>query len=117
MQKLTYSQRGDYLFPDLTLPKADDIPLGKFGLMRKKYLKEHRPATYQRLLLGGTLEEHLREIDHQASEMLTQLMDGLSERYRITEAMKSQDQMRWVGEMNTIRAMAEEVVLNDLIYK
>ena len=96
---LTYTRNGDYLFPDLRLEDAD-LPIGKYGLLRKRYLKEHKRGWYSSLLLTGKLNLYLAEIDREG----------------VTEALKAADQMEWVHRMNNIRARAEEIVLSELVY-
>ena len=112
---LTYLRNGDYLFPDLYLVDADP-PIGKYGLLRKIYLKEHKRGWYSSLLLTGKLDEHLAEIDHSCSERIELIMNQLARREGITEALKAADQMTWVARMNNIRASAEEIVLSELVY-
>ena len=102
--ELTYTMQGDYLIPDLTVPESPK--LGKYGMLRRTFLREHRDGIYTGMLLNGTLNRHLEEVDRQAQKMLDDL----------TEQMKAEDQMRWVQMMNSIRHSAEEVILNDLIY-
>ena len=116
--ELTYHKEGDYYYPDLVLPEEPENakPLGKYGLMRKKYLKEHKRGTYSDLLLNGELMKHLREIDAQADQMMETLIAQMKKREGVTEELKANDQMAWVGAMNNIRDRAEEVVLHDLIY-
>ena len=118
MPELTYHKEGDYYYPDLELPKEpeDAKPLGKYGLMYKKYLKEHKPVRYDSLLLSGELMKHLQEIDAQAEQMMERLIAQMKEQEGVTAELKAKDQMAWVGAMNNIRNRAEEVVLHDLIY-
>ena len=116
-ETLTYTTRGEYQYPDLTLPEqTEEMPLGKYGLMHKKYLKEHRPATYNRLLLSGKLTAHLTEIDRQATEMVSSLTAQMARSEGVTEGMKAADQMLWVQSMNNIRQRAEEIATQQLIY-
>ena len=112
---LTYTRNGDYLFPDLRLEDAD-LPIGKYGLLRKRYLKEHKRGWYSSLLLTGKLDAHLAEIDHSCNERIELIMNQLAWREGVTEALKAADQMEWVRRMNSIRARAEEIVLNELVY-
>ena len=112
---LTYTRNGDYLFPDLYLEDADP-PIGKYGLLRKSYLKEHKRGWYSSLLLTGELDAHLAEIDHSCNERIELIMNQLARREGITEAIKATDQMEWVRRMNCIRARAEEIVLSELVY-
>ena len=112
---LTYLRNGDYLFPDLSLEDTD-LPIGKYGLLRKRYLKEHKRGWYSSLLLTGKLDTHLAEIDHSCNERIELIMNQLARREGVTEALKAADQMEWVRRMNNIRASAEEIVLSELVY-
>ena len=113
---LTYIQSGDYLIPDLRLSEQPMKPLGKYGRMRKTYLKEHRPILYNQMLLSEKLYPHLLEIDETANRRLEQMMPQLAEAAGATEALKAADPMKWTGLMNSCKAQAEEVVLSELIY-
>ena len=115
-EELTYTQIGEYLYPDLTLPEAEAAPMGKYGMLRKTYLKEHKPMLYDRLLLAGKLDGHLMDIDSWATEMVDRLTRELAQRNGVDEEMKATDQMAWVQAMNNFKASAEEVVLRQLIY-
>ena len=112
---LSYTPNGDYLFPDLYLEDAD-LPIGKYGLLRKRYLKEHKRGWYSSLLLTGKLDAHLAEIDHSCNERIELIMNQLSRREGVTETLKAADQMEWIRQMNSIRARAEEIVLSELVY-
>ena len=112
---LTYLRNGDYLFPDLQLEK-EDLPIGKYGLLRKSYLKEHKRGWYSSLLLTGKLDEHLAEIDHTCTERVELIMNQLAQREGVTEALKASDQLEWVRRINSIRARAEEIVRDELIF-
>ena len=112
---LTYTRNGDYLFPDLRLEDAN-LPIGKYGLLRKSYLKEHKRGWYSSLLLTGKLDEHLAEIDHSCTERVELITNQLARREGVNEALKAADQMEWVRRMNNIRARAEEIVLSELVY-
>jgi hypothetical protein len=90
--------------------------IGKYGRMRKRYLKEHRPALYSSLLLTGKLFQHLAEIEHVCEERMDLLTRQMAKQEGVTEALKAADQMEWVRHMNSIRNRAEEVVLHDLVY-
>ena len=116
MSKLRYVQCGDYLIPDLTLNAKTYPPLGKYGRMREQYLREHRHLLYSTMVLGGRLDEHLHEIDDAAQKRMDQLTQQMAETAAITEELKARDPMRWVGEMNAIKAQAEEMILEELIY-
>ena len=112
---LTYTRNGDYLIPDLKLSEQPEKPLGKYGRMRKAYLKEHRPILYNQLLMSEKLYPHLREIDETANSRLEQMMPRLAEAAGATEQLKASDPMQWVGLMNTCKAQAEEILLAELI--
>ena len=111
---LWYERCGDYYLPCLSLPERK--PVGIWGQRYLCFLKEHRSATYTAMLLNGTLDDHVAEIDRQAEEMLDWLIRQMAEREGVTEQLKATDQMSWVGAMNNIRARAEEMVGAELIY-
>ena len=113
---LTYTMNGDYQIPDLKLTEQPEKPLGKYGRMRKAYLKEHRPLIYNQLLLTEKLYPHLIEIDETAQSRLEQMMPQLAKDARATEQLKASDPMRWVGLMNTCKAQAEEILMAELIH-
>lgn len=106
--------QGDYLIPDLTVPESPK--LGKYGMLRRTFLRKHRDGIYTGMLLNGTLNSHLEEVDRQAQKMLDDLTEQMKALNGVTEQLKAEDQMRWVQMMNSIRHSAEEVILNDLIY-
>ena len=112
---LTYTMNGDYQIPDLKLTEQPEKPLGKYGRMRKAYLKEHRPLIYNQLLLTEKLYPHLIEIDETAQTRLEQMMPQLAKEAGATEKLKAADPMKWVGLMNTCKAQAEEILLAELI--
>ena len=114
MKELTYHQNGDYLIPDLEAPEAPHI--GKYGTMRHQYLRNHHRGIFDGMLLKGTLNAHLEEIDRQANEMMERLTTQLIQVEGITEDLKATDQMAWVKAMNSIKNKANEIVLHDLIY-
>ena len=114
MNNLSYRIAGDYLIPELTIEKPPTVPLGKYGMMRKAYLKQHRGGTYQSLLLSGQLNEHLKEIEQTAQERIELLMNRLLENEPAPE--KEKDPIGWAAHMNMLRQMAEETVLSELIY-
>ena len=116
MSELTYTRSGDYLIPDLSLTEQPQAPLGKYGRMRKNYLKEHRPVLWNSLLLSEKLYPHLREIDEAANNRLEQMMPELMKSAGVTEALKASDPMKWVGLMNTLKAQAEETILTELVF-
>ena len=111
---IEYKPCGDYFIPDLKLRETP--PIGKYGRMRKQYLKEHRPILYNRMLLSETLFSHLCEIDETAERRLDALIPALAKDAGATEALKAADPLRWVGLMNTCKAQAEEVILHELIF-
>ncbi len=110
----TYHWEGDYLIPDLAAQPSPHI--GIWGLRRKNYLLKNRELVYTAMLLGGKLNAHLEEVDRQAEETLFRLVDQMARAEGITEQLKADDQMAWVGAMNNIRTRAEEVVYAELIY-
>jgi hypothetical protein len=110
----TYSDISGYLIPNLAMPELP--PLGKYGRMRKRYLKEHRPVLYTNLLVTGNLDQHLAEIDEACDKRMELLMQQMSPQEGVTEELKASDQMEWVCSMNSIRNRAEEIVLSELIY-
>ena len=113
--EITYSKYGDYYLPDLLLSKEEPATYGRFGRMRLRYLKEHRRATYINLKTSGQLTHHLNEIDREANEMMWLLIEQMAQSQGVTEQLKAEDQMAWVGAMNNIRGAAEEVVLHNFI--
>lgn len=116
MSELIYKRNGDYLLPDMGLTEAERRPLGKYGIMRQQYLEQNRPGLYTRLILSGKLMEHLQEIDTTAHGRLESLMSLLTKQQGVTEELKAQDQMAWVGAMNSLKNQAEEIILTELIY-
>ena len=108
---LTYTRNGDYLIPDLSLSEQPEKPLGKYGRMRKAYLKQHRPILYNHLLLSEKLYPHLLEIDETANSRLDQMMPQLAKDAGATEQLKASDPMRWVGLMNACKSQAEEILI------
>ena len=112
---LSYTLCGDYYLPDLVL-NEEEPTYGKYGMLRKQFLKEHRSAGYQYLLLIGKLNEHLNQTDQEAREQVETLMEQMTEKQGVTEELKAQDQMKWVRLMNNIKASAEEIVLKNMVY-
>ena len=112
----TYRQAGDYLIPNLTLPDETEYRIGKYGRMRRSYLKEHRPILYANLLISGTLHRHIAEIDRTCNERMEIIVSDMAKQEGVTEALKADDQMEWVRRMNSIRNRAEEIVLTELVY-
>ena len=112
---IMYHQNGDYLLPDMGLNETDKTPLNKYGRMRMRYLQEHRPGLYTRLILSGKLYEDLLETQKTAQDRVEIITDKMARVQNISEAMKAQDQMAWIGAMNMIRLQAEEIVLEEVI--
>ena len=112
---LTYTQVGDYLIPNLALPEQPDRDLGKYGRMRRTYLKEHRPGLFNRLTLSGKLYAHLLETEDAANDLLDSMMPGMAKEAGATEDLKARDPMRWVGLMNCCKAQVEEIIFAELI--
>ena len=118
--KLTCTKVGDYLIPDLMMDgqeTEEEMPLGKYGMLRESFLQEHHSGTYTSMLLTGRLTPHLREIDRQAQEQVDRMVSDLMERNGVDEAMKARDQMGWVQAVNSFTAQAEEMVLTEIVYK
>ena len=113
----TYTQVRDYLLPDLKLPEEDQQPIGIWGRRHRRYLKEHRRATYATLFTNGKLSSYLADIDRQAEEMFSRLVKQMAEAEGVTETLKATDPMEWVGRMNNIRNRAMEIVNSELIYR
>ena len=116
MNELTYTKNGDYQIPDLSLQEQTQMPLGKYGRMRKKYLRENHPILWNQMILSEKLYPHLREIDEAANSRLELMMPELMKAAGVTEALKQSDPMTWVGLMNNCKAQAEETILHDLIF-
>lgn len=114
MKELTYHWEGDYLIPDLEAPEAPRV--GKYGTMRHQYLRSHHRGIFDGMLLEGSLNAHLEEIDRQANEMMDRLTSQMAQREGVTEALKAANQMEWVRRMNSIRSRAEDIVRANLIY-
>ena len=111
---LSYTLHGDYYLPNLEI-NEEEPTYGKYGIMRKQFLKEHRSARYQYLVLTGKLTEHLNQVDKEAREKVEMLVEQMAEQWGVTEELKMQDQMEWVRRMNNIKNVAEEVVLKNLL--
>ena len=114
MSEILYHQNGDYLIPNLTVEETK--PLMKYGRMRKKYLQENHPVLYNNLLLSGQLQKHLLETEETANRRLEEMIRDMAQESGVTEELKATDQMKWVGLMNTLKAQAEEMILEELIY-
>ena len=113
---LWYELIGDYYIPVLTLSSEEQRPIGKWGRMYRDYIKEHRPILYNDLLLSDQLWTYLADLNEQAQERLSLIIEQMKETEGVTEDMKQHNQMAWVGAMNNIRNRAEEIILRELIY-
>lgn len=113
----TYTQVGDYLLPDLTLPTETQTGnIGVWALRHKRYLKQHHKVLYYNLLTSGKLYSHLADIEEQAQQLFLRLVKELAEKEGVTEQLKSADQMAWVRKMNNIRSVATEIIFEEIIY-
>ena len=112
----SYMKVGDYLLPNLTIDESEQQPIGKYGRMRKHYLKEHRPVLYTNLLVTGNSDKHLAAIDEACEDRMELLARQMAKQEDVTEELKAADQMEWVRRMNSIRNRAEEIVLYELVY-
>ena len=113
---IEYHLEGDYYIPNLTIPKQEKITLNKYGRMRLRYLKEYKKDDYTLMLMDGTLNTHLKEIQETADNRVEQIISELKSKSNLTEDMKNTDVLYWVGTMNSIKAQAEEIVFSELIY-
>ena len=115
--RISYTLGEDGLYyPDLYLPEETEYPIGKYGMLRKSYLQEHRKGLYLELILAGKLNEHLHQIDEDCNQMMDRLVEQMKERQEVTEELKRQDQMAWVGRMNNILIATEEVIILSMVY-
>ena len=112
--ELNYTLHGDYYLPDLEI-NEEEPTYGKYGIMRKQFLKEHRSARYQYLVLTGKLTDHLNQVDQEVREKVEMLVERMDEQWGVTEKLKMQDQMEWVRRMNNIKSAAEEMVIKEYI--
>ena len=115
--ELTYTERNGLLYPDLELPPQTNYTIRKYGRMRLNFIKQHRRGTYGSLRAQAKLNEYLHEIDVQASDMLQSIISALAKKNGIDERLKAVDPMRWVQEMNAIKASAEEIVFREIVYQ
>ena len=111
---LTYTMQGDYLLPNLEVPESPKV--GKYGMLRRSFLRSHKQALYTGMMLEDTLNSHLEQVDKEATMLLEKLMTQMMQEQGLTEELKSRNQMLWVQQMNNLRQSAEEVVLKELIY-
>ena len=112
--ELTYKMQGDYRLPNLISPESPKV--GKYGMLRHSYLRKHREGLYTGMLMKGTLNAHLEEVDREANRMLEQLTTQMAQEQGVTEELKAQNQMLWVQRMNNIRQAVEEIIYKQLIY-
>ena len=111
----TYHEENGHLIPNVTLPELTDYQIGKYGRMHLDYIKQHRRGRYTTLLTEGKLNARLHEIDLEATEMLDTIIPRLATERGIDENLKARDMLRWVAEMNNIKASAEEIVLREVV--
>ena len=114
---LWYERIGDYYIPVLTLSPEEQRPIGKWGRMHRDYLKEHHPILFNDLILNGQLWTYLADLNEQAQERLSLMVEQMKSSEGVTEELKATDQMAWVGAMNSIRKRAEEIILREMIYE
>ncbi len=112
----TYHEENGYFIPNLSLPPEEETPIGIWGYRHKRYLKEHRKATYTTLLTSGKLNTYLAEVDQQAQERFERLIEQMKQSQGITEQLKAENALEWIGRMNNIRACAMEIVEDEIIY-
>ena len=113
---IEYHLEGDYYIPNLVMPEQEKSTLNKYGRMRLNYLKENKKAEYSIMLMDGTLNSHLKEIQETATERVEKIIKQLKLKSNLTEDMKNTDMLYWVGMMNNFKNQAEEIVFNELIY-
>lgn len=116
MNEITYRRVGDYLVPNLYLPKQPEKHIGKYGRLRLNFIKEHKKGLYTELLINGTLKQHLIEIDESATDKVNKLIKQFAEVEHIDENLKEHHQLEWVQAMNNIKNRAEEIVFNEILY-
>lgn len=116
MTEITYTRQGDYNLPNLLPPQEETVPLGKYALLRRRFLKEHHRITYTNLLTSGKLNSHLAEIEQTALSRMEQMVAQMAKVEGVTEGLKEHDQMKWVQLMNNLQNAAEETILAELIY-
>ncbi len=114
---ITYTKHGDYYYPDLTIPPQPTSDIGRFGRMRKKFLRKHQPDTFALMLMENTLTQHLIDIDRQANEQIDLITSKLAQAEGVTEDLKARDQLGWIQAMNSCRARAEEQVIREIVFE
>ena len=115
--QITYTEHNGLYYPDLELPKQTNYPLGKYANLRLDFMKKHRRGTYTTLLTEGRLNEYLHAIDIQAHELLDDIIPRLAKERRVDETLKAHNALQWTAEMNNIKASAEEIILQEVIYQ
>lgn len=113
---ISYTRKGDYLLPDLKLENKEQFNIGKYGLLRLEYIKKYKLGLYFDLLVNDNLNEYLHNIDTTVMEKVQKLIKELAEKENINEQLKENNQMLWIGKINNIKNMVEEIVLNEYIY-
>ena len=113
---LEYVKVGDYYVPNLTLPKQEQVPLNKYGIMRLNYLKEYKYIEYITMLMNGTLNTHLKEVQEAIQNRVEQAINELKTQANLTEKAKAESQLYWVGTMNAIKQQSEEIAYQELLY-
>ena len=116
-QEITYTEHNGYLYPDLVLPEQEGVVIGRWGLKHKRFLKKVSKLTYFRLLTSGKLTLYLTEVDCQAQDMFETIVNQTKEIHGVTEELKVKNPMEWVQQMNSIMSMAEEFVLQEVVYR
>ncbi len=115
--RITYRKVGDYIIPNLILsPKEKEITLGKWGMMYKNYLRRHKEVHFNSLVMNGILYQHCAEIEQQAKELFSRLVDDMTKAEGVTEQLKAENQMEWVGKMENIELRAREIVCEEIIF-
>ena len=114
--KITYTRKGDHLFSELELRETETRYIGKYGLLRKTYLKEHRSGWYQSMLHTGKLESHLADVKEQAQERFDTIVSQMMKAENVTEKLKAENPLEWVQTVNSIHNREEEIILQELIY-
>ena len=112
---ITYTKHGDYYYPDLALPPQPTGDIGRFGRMRKRYLKEYQPDTFALMLMENTLTQHLMDIDHEAKEQIELITSQLAQAEGVTEDLKARNQLGWIRAMNSCQVRAEEQVIREIV--
>ena len=115
--EITYTEHNGLYYPDLALPEQTNYPIGKYGNLRLDFMKKHRRGMYTTLLTEGRLNEHLHDIDLQAHAMLDDIIPRLAQERGIDEVLKAHNALLWIAEMNNIKASAEEIILQEVVYQ